>query len=81
MVHTPPPVPASQIFIYGRSSDPISPSNDSSTESVTPKGNLKPRKNPNNLVTNVPIEPDLDPILLDYSSSDSSESSDDEYYK
>ena len=74
-------VPASLIFTYGTASDPPSPSNESSAESVTPKGNTEPRDNPPNLVPNVPDKPDSDPSFSDSSSSDSSDISDDEYYK
>ena len=48
---------------------------------MTPKGNHTPRNNPPNLVSNVPAEPDSDPSLSYYSLSDSSDSSDGEYYK
>ena len=74
LVHTPPLVPASPIFTYGKSSDPPSPSHDSSEESVTPKVITKPRDNPPNIVPNVPADPDLDPSLSDLSSPDSSDS-------
>ena len=63
-------------FIYWTAIDHPSPSHDSSEESVTPKGNLTPRKNPPNMVTNVGYYPYLDPSL-----SDSSDLSDDKYYK
>ena len=81
MVHTSPPVPASTIFSYGIPSDSPSPSHDSSLESVTPKGNIKPRNNPPNPVPNVPSDTDSDPSLSDYSPLGSSNSSYDDYYK
>ena len=81
LVHTPYLVPFPPIFTYGTSSDPRSPSPDSSPESVTPKGNLTSCNNPPNLVPNVPSDPDSDSDLLYSSSSNSSDSSDDEYYK
>ena len=74
-------VPDPQIFTYGIASDPQSPSYDSSSESVTPKGNTTPRNNPHNPVPKVPAEPDLYPSLSDYSLSDSADSSDKDYYK
>ena len=61
LVHTPPPVPASPIFLSGRTSDPVPPSNESSAEIITPKGNPKPHNNPLNLVPNVQSDPDSDP--------------------
>ena len=79
-MHLYPPVPAPQKFIYG-TSDPLSPSHDSSEESVTSKGNPTSRNNPPNPVPNAPADPDPDPSSSDSSSSDSSESSYDKYYK
>ena len=78
LVHTPYLVPAPRIFTYGTAIEPQSPSYDSSEKSVTPKGNPTPRNNPPNPVTNIPYEPYSEPILSDYSLTDSSESSDDE---
>ena len=75
------PVPDPQIFTYGTASDPWSPSHDLSAESVTPKGNPTPWNKPHNPVPNIPSDPDSDPILSDYSLSDSFDSSEDEYYK
>ena len=74
-------VPASPILLYGSTSDPPSPLHDTSAESVTPERNTKPHKNPPNLVPYVPDEPNSDPSLSDYSFSDSSDSSENEYYK
>ena len=65
----------------GSESEPPSPPHDSSVESVTPKGNHKPRNNPPNPVPNVPSDPDSDPSLSHHSLSESYDSSDDEYYK
>ena len=48
---------------------------------MTPKGNPTPRNNPPNTVTNVPSDPDSYPTLLDYSSLDSYDSSDNDYSK
>ena len=48
---------------------------------MTTKLNPKPRYYPPNPVTNVPYDPDSDPSFSDSSLSDSSDSSDDEYYK
>ena len=57
-------VPAPQTFFtYGTSSDPTSPSYDSSAEIVTPKVNPVPCNNPTNPVPNVPAYPDSDPSL------------------
>ena len=81
LVHTPPPVPASPIFTYGRASDPTSLSHDSSAESVTPKVNPKPFDNSLNTVPNLPEDPDSDPSSSDSSLPDLSDSSDDKYYK
>ena len=81
LVLTPPSVPASPIFYYGIASDPPSPSHDSSSESVTPKLNPLPRNNPPNMVPNITVEPDSDPISSYSSLSDSYDSSDNEYYK
>ena len=75
------PVQASPIFTHGIASDPMSPSHDSSAESVTPKLIYKPGDNPPNLVLYVPSDPDSYPILSYYSLSESSNSSDNEYYK
>ena len=67
LVHTPSPVPAPQMFTYGKSSEPQSQSHEALAESITPK--LKPtsRNNPSNLIPNVPDDPDSYP-----SSSESS---------
>ena len=73
LMHTPSPLPVPQIFTYGTASDPQSPPYDSSAESVTPKGNNTPHKDPTNPVRNVPD----DPSSSDSSSLDSSDSSDD----
>ena len=81
LVHTHYPVPASPIFTYGTTSDHRSPSHDSSAESVTPKGNPTSYNKPPNPVRKVIADPDSDPSSLDSSLSDSSDSSDDEYYK
>ena len=78
--HLYPPVPAQQTFTYS-TSDPPSPSHDSSAESVTTKVNLTPHNNPHNPVPNVPADPGSDPSSSDFTLSDSSKSSDDEYYK
>ena len=59
----------------------LSPSYDSAEESVTPKVIPKPSNNPTNQVTYVPADPYSDSNSLDFSSSDSSNSSYDEYYK
>ena len=48
---------------------------------MTPKGNPKPRKNPTNMVPSVPADPDSDPSFSDSSLSESSDSSDEDYYK
>ena len=67
LIHTPSPVIASPIFIYGTASDPPSPQYDSSAEIVTTKGNPTTRNNPPNLVPKVPYDPYSDPgfqILL-----------------
>ena len=74
LVHTPPPVSASPLFLYGRSSDPLSPSHGSSEESLTPKGNHKPRIIIPNPILNVPIDLSSDPSFSYSSSSDSSDS-------
>ena len=81
MVHTSSQVPTPQIFTYGTVSDPQSPSHDSSEKSVTSKGKPTPHKNLPNPVPNVPADSNSYPSLSDYSSSDSSESSDNEYYR
>ena len=64
-------VPAHRIFIYV-TSDPPSPSYDSSVESVTPKGNPTPCNNPPNPAPNVLDDPDSDPSSSDSSLLDSS---------
>ena len=74
-------VKASPTFSYGSESDPPSPLNDSSSEIATPKGNLKPRNNPTNLVLFVPSDSDSDPNSLDSSLSELFDSSENEYYK
>ena len=51
-------VPTLPIFLYGRASDLPSPLHESSAESVTHKGNPKPRANLPNMIPNVPDEPD-----------------------
>ena len=48
---------------------------------MTPRGNPKLRDSPYNPVPNVLDDPDSDPNFSYYSLSESSESSDDEYYK
>ena len=77
--HTNLSVPAPQIFTYGTASDPQSPSHDSSSETVTPEKNPMRRKIPTNPVSNIPNDPDSDPILSDFSLSDSSDPSDNDY--
>ena len=77
LVHS--PVHASPIFTYGSTSDPPSLPHDSLAEIVTPKGNHKPRENPPNTVPNLPAELDPEPSWSDYSSSESSDSSDNDY--
>ena len=69
-------VPAAQIFTY-ETSDPPSPSHDSSSESVTPKGNPITRKDPPNPVPNVPSDPESNTSLSDSYSLSLSDSSDD----
>ena len=59
-------VPAPLIFTYGTTSDPQSPSHDSSAETMKPKGNPTPRNNPPNMVPNVPADPDSD-LISSYS--------------
>ena len=85
--YTPPPVhllhpyslvPPSKTFNYGTSDAP-SPSHDSSSETVTPEKNPMRRKIPTNPVSNIPNDPDSDPILSDFSLSDSSDPSDNDY--
>ena len=71
----------SPISKYGSASDPPSPPHDSSAEIVTPRENTKPRDNPPNPVRNISADPDSDPTLSDYSSSESCDSSDNKYYK
>ena len=78
LFHSYPPVPAPLIFTYG-TSDPSSPSYESSAESVTSKGNPTQHNNTPNTVLNVTAEPDSDPSPSDYSSLGSSDSSDDYY--
>ena len=69
------------IFTYGSASEPPSPLNELSAESVIPKKlNPKTHKNPPNPVLYVPADPDPDSSLSD-SSSGLSDSSDDDYYK
>ena len=75
------PVHASRRFTYGSASDPPSPPYDSSAESVTPRGNPKPFHNPPNTVLNIPDNPYSDPSLSYHYLSESSDSSDNEYYK
>ena len=48
---------------------------------MTPKVNRTPRNNPSILVRNVPSDPDSDPSLSYSFVLDSSNPSDDEYYK
>ena len=48
---------------------------------MTAKVNPNPCKNPPNTVPYIPADPDSDPSFSDYSLSESSESSDNEYYK
>ena len=82
-LHPYPPVPTPRqkpIFTYV-TSNPPSPSYDLSSESVTPKGNPIPRKNPTNPVPNVPDDPDSDPSSSYSSLSDSSDKSDEGYNK
>ena len=74
-------VHASPIFTYRNARDPLSPSHYSSAESVTPKGIPTPRKNPPNPLLYIPADPDSDPTSSYFSSSESSHSSDDNYYK
>ena len=81
LVHTTSPLSAPQIFTYGTKSEPLSPSHDSSAESVTPKVNPTPHNNPPNQVPNVPDEPYSYPSSSYSSLSDSSDSSDDYSYK
>ena len=81
LVHKRHLVPFSQIFTYGRESEPPSPAHDSPIERVTPKVKPKPRDNPPNLVPNVPADPDSDPSLSYSSLADSSDSSDGYDYK
>ena len=76
-----PLLPAPWKFAYGKVRDPPSPSHDSSAESVTPKGNPMTRNNPPNPVPNVPVDPDSDQISSDSYLSDSSESSENKYFK
>ena len=66
-LHLYPPVPVPQIFTYG-TSDPTSISYYLSAESVTPKVNNSPHKDPPNPVPNVLADPDSDPGLSDSSS-------------
>ena len=64
---------ASDIFMYGSASDPLSPSHESLAEIVTPKGITNPQNNPPNWATNVPDNLDSDPSSSDYSPSDQSD--------
>ena len=66
-------VPTPLTFNYG-TSDPPSPSYDSSPGSVTTKGNPKTYNNPPNPVQNAIADPNLNPSLSDYFSLDSSDS-------
>ena len=75
-----PSVTTPRTFTDG-TSDPPSPSHDSSAETVTPKGNPTPRKNPPNPVTNVPADPDSYPGSSYSSWSNSFDSSEDDYSK
>ena len=75
-----PTVLAPQIFTYGKI-DPPSPSHESSAQIMTPNGNPMPHNNPHNPVPNVPADLDADTIFSYSSLSDSSDSSDDKYYK
>ena len=59
----------------------LSSSGDLSSESVTPKVIPNTRNNPPNLVLYVPAEPDSEPSFSYSSLSESSDSSEDEYYK
>ena len=60
LVHIPSTFPSPLIFTYGTIRNPQSPSHESSSEIVKPKGNPTPRNNPPNLVPNVPADPDSD---------------------
>ena len=75
------PVHASPIFTYLGASDPPSLSHNSLAEILSPKVNPKPRNNPPNTVLYVPSDLDSNPGLSDYSSSESSDLSDGEYFK
>ena len=57
------PVQASLIFSYGGASETPSSPHKSSVESVTPRGNTKPRKNQPNTVPNLQANTDSDPSL------------------
>ena len=81
LLNTPSPVPVSSIFTYGKASDPLSQSHDSSAYIVTPKENPTPCNNEPITVTNIPADPYSDPSLSYYSSWDLSDSSDNEYNK
>ena len=70
----------SPIFHYRIASDPLSPSHDSPSESMTPKGNSKPRKNPPNTLPDVPYYLDSDPSLPYSSLLESSDLSDENYH-
>ena len=70
-------LPAQRTFNCG-TIDPPLPSYESSTESMTPKGNPTPCKNPPYPVSNVPADLDSDPSLSYSSLSHSSDSFDDE---
>ena len=81
LVHTPTPVPASPIFLYGRASDPLSQLHDSAVEILTPKVNSLPLNNPPNPVLNLQSGPDSDIGSSDSYLLDLYESSDDDYCK
>ena len=65
----------------GRAIHSPSPSHESSSESVTPKGNPTPCNNPPKLVLNIPPDPYLDLSLSDFSLLNPSDLSDNDYYK
>ena len=68
------PVHASPIFTYGSANDPLLPTYDLSSESVTTKGNPNTCNNPTNPVPYIPDDPDSDPSLLYSTLSESSDS-------
>ena len=71
LVHKHSLVPVPCKFTYVTSHSP-SPSNiQPSPARVTPAGNFSPHNNQPQLIPHVPIDPDADPILLDYSLSES----------